>query len=689
MDKKPRLTVYIVFVVLVCTIFVVRLFQMQVIQGDEFLEIAQQKQMRRMNIAAPRGEIYDRYGVPLITNEVGYCVQIQRIGMEADALNGILLKLYDMIVQDGAEVSDSLPISDEPFSFDFSETYSDVQEVKKAEERFKKSMDYDKDITAAQVMDALKERYKIADTYTPAEMRKIAGVRYEMEKRGFSVSEPFVMASDISMELVTKIRESQADYRCVNIASEYVRTYNQGTMAAHVLGRIGRISDTEYEALAKDGYRMNDMIGKQGIEKVCEQYLKGEDGSASLVQTKNGFEVQEDLTEKPIQGNYVTLTIDAGLQATLETALAETIFNIRERGGDPKYKSGGDAYCGAGVVMDVNTGEVLAIASHPTYDISNFSKVYNQLLKDENMPLWNRSVSAAYPPGSTFKMLTSIAALESGTVTPQTVIVDEGVYKFFPDYQPRCWIWKSRYGQTHGPQTVTDAIMNSCNYYYYEAGRLMGIETLNKYGKMFGFGQRTGFELATEEAAGRLAGPEDRKKHQEGTWQPGDTLQASIGQSDNLMTPLQLANYICTLINGGKRYEPHVIKSVRSPVDGKIVFATEPKVVEEVNMQDINVEAVLNGMLAVTEDGTASSVFKDYPIRVGGKTGSAQVAKGSDNGVFVGFAPFDKPEIAIAIVVEHGNSGSDVAPIAKAVMDKYFSVETAYQYAPAAQSLLR
>ncbi len=688
MEKKQRLTVYITFVVIICLIFVLRLFYMQIIKGEEFMEISQQKQMRRMNITAPRGEIYDRYGVPLITNDVGYCVQIQRIGMDAEELNAILLKLYGMIEADGAEVADTLPISAEPFSFNFSDSYTDVEDIKAAEKRFKKSMEFDEDITAPQVIDKLKTRYKIADSYTPQEVRRIAGVRYEMEKRGFSVSEPFVMASDISMELVTKIRESQSEYRCVNIASEYVRKYNQGTMAAHVLGRIGRISDTEYAELSDEGYGLNDMIGKQGIEKVCEQYLKGEDGSASLVQTQSGFEVQQDLTVEPVQGNYVTLTIDAKMQAALEQALAETIEQIRARGGDPSYKSGGDAYCGAGVVLDVNSGEVLAIASHPTYDISNFSKVYNRLLKDENMPMWNRSVSAAYPPGSTFKMLSSIAALESGTVSPSTIIVDEGVYKYYPDYQPRCWIWKSL-GQAHGAQTVTDAIKNSCNYYYYEAARLMGIETLNEFGKLFGFGQRTGIELSGEEAAGRLAGPEDREKNGGGTWQPGDTLQAAIGQSDNLMTPLQLANYICTLVNGGTRYVPHIIKSVRSPVDGTIVYASEPVVAQKIEMQPQNLKAVLDGMLAVTEDGTASSVFEGYPIRVGGKTGSAQVARGSDNGVFTGFAPFDNPEIAIAIVVEHGNSGSDVAPIAKAVMDSYFEVETNYSQSPYSKTLFR
>lgn len=688
MDKKPRLNIYITLVILVAVLFVVRLFYMQIIRGDEFVKISQQKQMRRVSITAPRGEIYDRYGVPLITNDVGYCVQIQRIGMDNDSMNAMLLKLYGMIEADGAEVADSLPISGEPFSFTFSSNYSTKEEIEAAEKRFKKSMELDADATAPQVIDVLKKRYKIADTYTPQEVRRIAGVRYEMEKRGFSVSEPFIMASNISMELVTKIRESQAEYMCVNIASEYVRRYNQGQMAAHVLGRTGRISDVEYAELWEDGYGMNDMIGKQGIEKVCEPYLRGEDGSASLVQTQSGFEVQEDLTVDPVQGNYVTLTIDANVQKALENALGETIFQIRERGGDPKYKSGGDAYCGAGVVMDVHTGEILAIASYPSYDISNFSKIYNRLLKDENMPMWNRSISAAYPPGSTFKMLSSIAALESGTVTPDTVIVDEGVYRYYPDYQPRCWIWKSL-GVAHGPQTVTQALMNSCNYYYYESARLMGIETLNHYGKLFGFGQRTGIELSGEEAAGRLAGPEDREKNGGGRWQPGDTLQAAIGQSDNLMTPLQLANYICTLVNGGVRYEPHLIKSVRSPVDGHIVVATEPVILEEIEMQPENINAVLRGMLAVTEDGTASKVFEDYPIRVGGKTGSAQVARGSDNGVFTGFAPYDNPEIAIAIVVEHGNSGSDVAPIAKAIMDAYFNVEPNYADTTYSKTLLR
>jgi len=689
MDKKPRLNVYIALVVAVCAIFVLRLFYMQIIQGDSFLLISQQKQMRRMEVTAPRGEIYDRYGVPLISNEVGYCVQIQRIGMDAEALNAVLLKTYVLIEQDGGTVADSLPITAEPFSFDFAKENTDVEAVKQAEKSFKKGLNLDENLTAAQVLDALKERYDVADTYTPQEVRKIVGVRYEMQKIGFSVSVPFVMAHDVSMELVTRVRENQADYPCVNIASEYVRTYNQGTLAAHILGRTGRISDTEYAELKDYGYSFNDMVGKQGIEKVCESYLRGQNGATNLIQTKNGFEVQDQMTVAPVQGNYVTLTIDAGLQRTMEKSLAETIAQIRARGGDPAYKSGGDAYCGAAVVMDVNTGEILAIASHPTYDIENFSKVYNTLAKDENMPMWNRALSAAYPPGSTFKMLTSVAALESGTITPETVIVDEGVYKYYPDYQPRCWIWKSRNGQTHGPQTVTDAIMNSCNYFYYETSRVMGIETLNYYGRLFGFGTRTGVELASEENAGRLAGPQDREKHNESIWQPGDTLQASIGQSDNLMTPLQLANYICTLVNGGNRYEPHLIKSVRSPVDGTIVYASEPKVVETIDMQPENVRAVLNGMLAVTEDGTASAVFEDYPIRVGGKTGSAQVTRGSDNGVFVGFAPFDKPEIAIAIVVEHGNSGSDVAPIAKAIMDKYFETETQYGSTPGAQNLLR
>lgn len=670
---QRRLKVYSAFIGVVVVVIIARLFWVQIVQGEDYLKKAEQQQLRSVTIKAPRGNILDRYGRPLVTNKTGYSLQIQKTKLPNNEFNAIILRLYDMLIEEGEEVLDTLPISQPPFRFTFSDQEPDIEKALEAETAWKsaKPRQFGADMTAEEVMEKLRERYKISQDYSLEQLRKIAGIRYEMEMRGFSVSTPFTIASDVSMNLVTKIKEEQSEFPCVNVISEYMRQYNQGSTAAHILGRVGVISPEEHEKYRHEGYKKTDIIGKQGIEKEFEKYLRGEDGLSILVQTSEGFEVQPEAGKPPSSGDYVVLTIDLELQKVLEQSLGQTIEDIRTRGGDPSAKSGGDAYCGAAVVIDVNNGEILAMASWPGYDPSRFNEEYTNLLNDPNKPMWNRAIGGTYPPGSTFKMLTSIAALESGTITPATIIQDKGVYRHYSDYQPVCWIW-SRNHTTHGNQTVTQALANSCNYFYYEVGRLMGIETINEYAKKFGFGQYTGIELSSEEAQGRLAGPEDREKYGGGQWRGGDTLQAAIGQSENLFTPLQLANYVATLVNGGTRYKPHLVKTIRSSVDGKCILEKEPEVVEQINIKPENLKAVLDGMFGVTEYGTASSVFRGYQIKVGGKTGSAQVPRGSDNGIFVGFAPFDRPEIAVAVIVEHGNSGSDVAPIVQAVFNHYF-----------------
>ena len=671
---QSRYKVYTAFVGVLALLIVARLFWMQIICGEDYLLQAEQKQLRSVTVSAPRGEIVDRYGQPLVTNKAGYSVQIQKTNLTNDEFNAILLKIYNLITEHGEEVLQTLPIASNPLRYTFSEgtNLQEGQSAADAEAKWKEEQKFDAAITPQEALEKLRKRYKIAEEYSEEDAVKIVSLRYEMEIRDFSVSTPFTVASDVDMNLVTKLKEEQAEYPCVNITTEYFRQYSQGNLAAHLLGRTGVISSDEYAELKSQGYKMTDEVGKQGIEKEFETFLKGTDGYTSLVQTPNGFEVQPDSGKDPIPGNYVVLTLDSKLQTVLEQSLAKTIEDIRSRGGDPSEKSGGDAYSGAAVVMNPKNAEILAMASWPTFDPATFNEQYNTLANDPNKPIWNRAISGTYEPGSTFKMLTSIAALESGVITPQTVIEDEGIYKYYDDYQPKCWIY-TKSGRTHGAQTVTDAVKNSCNYFYYEVGRLMGIETLNDYAKKFGFGERTGFELASEESKGRLAGPEDREAYGGEPWRPGDTLQAAIGQSDNLFTPLQLANYLSTLINGGNRYKPHIVKTIRSPIDGSVVLEKEPELVESIPMHEENIDAVLNGMLGVTEDGTASSHFREYPIEVGGKTGSAQVAVGSDNGLFVGYAPFDEPEIAIAVVIEHGNSGGDVVPVVKDVLDAYFN----------------
>lgn len=674
-----RVKVYTVFIGIIVGIIVCRLFWMQIIKGNTYAIQAEQKQYRSVLVKAPRGEIVDRFGTPLVTNKTGYSVQIQKTNLKNDEFNAKLLQIYNLIIAHGEDVLQNFPIAYAPtentfMRFTFADEYSadEAEKAQKAEQSWKKAQEYDEDITADEAFNKFRSRYRVDEAYGIEDALKIVSLRYEMETRYFSVSTPFTIAQDVGMELVTKFKEEQAEYPCVNITTEYIREYTHGNLAAHILGRIGKLSPEEYEKLRSQGYKMNDEVGKQGIEKEFEQYLRGDDGRTTLIQTPNGFEVQQESGEEAVPGNYVVLTIDAKLQRTLENVLGQTIANIRARGGAPSAKSGGDAYCGAAVVMNPQNGEILAMASWPTFNPARFNEDYKKLLNDNNKPMWNRAISGTYPPGSTYKMLTSIAALESGVITPYTTINDEGVYRYYSDYQPKCWIWtKTR--QTHGEQNVTQAITNSCNYFYYEVSRQMGIEKLDEYAKMYGFGQKTGIELVNEEEKGRLAGPEDREKYGGPQWRPGDTLQASIGQSDNLFTPIQLANYLSTLVNGGKRFRPYLVKTIRSPIDGGIIYQTQPEIMGEVSVKPENLRAVLEGMLGVTENGTASSAFKDYPIKVGGKTGSAQVAVGSDNGVFVGFAPYDNPQIAIAVVIEHGNSGGDVVPIVKGVFDEFFN----------------
>ena len=669
---NKRFVVYALFCTAVILCICAKLFSMQIISGDYYLNEAMKKGVRNVVVPAPRGEIVDRFGKPLVTNKVGYALQIQRTNLYNKEFDDIILKTYKLASKKNQQICEKLPISFYPYRFTFEDTAENEQDAKNAESEWKKRWELDENYSADEVMHALKERYNIADGYTADELRMIVGVRYDMTLCNFSVSTPYILAENIDMELVTTIKENETEYPCVSVVNKYLRQFPNNSLASHILGRVGKISDTEYAALKKDGYKMTDEIGKQGIEKVCETYLKGRDGKREFVQTSEGFEENQSAHVDAVSGNYAVLTIDSEMQKILESSLADTIEKIRKKGAGKK-NTGADAAGGSAVILDVNSGDVLAMATNPTYDANKFGELYNELLNDENKPMWNRAIGGAYAPGSTFKMLTSIAALEENVITPNTVIRDEGVYKYYKDYQPKCWIY-TKTGRTHGDCTVSSALENSCNYFYYETGRQLGIEKLNKYEEMFGLGQYSGIEISAEEAKGTVAGPEEREKSGGREWSGGDTIQAAIGQSDNLFTPIQLANYVATLVNGGKRYKPHLIKEVRSPSTGEIVYESKPEILNNLNLKEENVRAVMKGMLDVTQEGTASGVFENYPVKVGGKTGSAQVAKGSDTGVFVAFAPYDDPQIAIAVVVEHGNSGGDVAPVARSVFDYYFNL---------------
>ena len=663
MDKKglkARFVLIFCFLAVFTIICVARLFSLQIINGAEYKEQAENRLVRAYPIKAPRGEIFDRYGRPMVTNRMGYYVQIQDIGNEDSIINKTIYNLIQIFEADGIEYINDFPITGDPYTFDFSR-YSDPEKALTDWKKEQKLEDYG---TAEAVVDYYMKKYEVSKDFELTDALKVVGVRYTMESKGFSTMAPYTFANNIDMETVQKLKEGAVALNGISVEIEPVREYVNGNMAAHILGRTDIIYKEEYEELKEKGYGMNDVIGKDGLEKVLEKYLKGKDGYKRVEQNKSGSVSQTLNVTPPVTENYAVLTIDSELQRVAEESLAK---NIEATRGD----KGIDCFSGAAVAVEINTGEVLAMASLPNYDPAEYSKNYTELFNDPKNPLLNRALGGAYTPGSTFKPLTSIAALEEGIITPSTQIADLGVYKFYaPSYQPTCLIWKNT-GETHGTINVSEAIGVSCNYFFYDVGRQLGIEKLSSYAKAFGLGQKTGIELA--EADGLVASKEFRESRNM-EWYPGDTLQAAIGQSDNMFTPAQLASYVSTIINKGTRYSLRLVKEVRSYSTGEVVYKNEPTIISQYGISDETLAAVKDGMRRVTEDGTAKAVFENFEIPVGGKTGTAEVSRGSDTVLFVGFAPYDNPQIAVAVVLEHGASSRYAAQVARDMFEYYLGL---------------
>ncbi len=663
----------IAFVMLCAVLW--KLFSLQVLEGKDYKELADNRMTTNITEKAPRGAIYDRYGVSLVSNKVGYSVVLQRAGMTADELNEVAERVTSLLNEFGCEYYDTLPITYEPYEFDF-----DNDEDESREEWFSSNTYKDKritpDMSAEEVINEYKKIYGVSSAYTEEQARRIIGLRYEAELHGFNAVTAYTLADDVSVDVVTRIKENKDLYTGISISNSYVRTFDRPGVATHLLGRTGRINAEEYAEKKNNGYGMNDIIGKQGIELWAEDYLKGTDGTLGLLRSVDKGKTPVVDSIDPIPGNYLVLTIDSDLQEYTEKSLENTIKSISASGTKNK---GEDCNAGAAVCIDVKTGDVIACASYPTYDMSRFDEDYSKLIKDEAKPMWNRAVSGTYSPGSTFKPLSAIAALQTKNLSVNEIINDEGVYKYYADYQPACWIWNS-YHLTHGPINVTQALENSCNYFFYEVGRRMGINTLDDYAAKFGLGVKTGVELS-EETAGHMASPEYKKQVVESVtendWYGGDTLQAAIGQSYSLFTPIQLANYTATIANGGTRYKVNLIKSIRSSVDGSIVKEFTPQVEETIDMSSEVLNAVKEGMRKVTDEGSASDIFSGYSIAVGGKTGTAQLGNGSNNALFIAYAPFDNPQIAVAVVLEHGVAGTNAAYVARDIFDKYFEDDIA------------
>ena len=514
--------------------------------------------------------------------------------------------------------------------------------------------------------------------------RALAGVLYELNLRSQDIytAAEYVFASDVDIDFISRVKER--DLTGVVIEAATLRQYHT-KYAAHLLGRTGLMDKKEweyYKTVDADGdgktdYQMNDTVGKEGAEQAFESLLRGKPGTRTVERNTKGKIVAQNWETEPEPGGNVMLTLDIGLQGYVENLLADAV---------PKLASE-ETEGAACVVLDVKGAEVLTAASYPTYDLANYASELTEKGDDPLHPFLNRALQGAYPPGSTFKMLTAIAGLEEKIITPSTLIRDEGQYNYYGPNGPKCWIFR-QYGSRHGLINVSKAIEVSCNYFMFDVGRQLGIEKLDEYAARFGLGEKTGIELA--ESAGVMASPEYTESLG-GTWYEGNTLSVAIGQESSQFTPLQLANYIATLVNGGTRNAVHLLKEVKSSDFSQVLQSYEPQVLDTIEIEDQNLKAVKAGMLALTTNNSSvRQYFQSLPFQAGAKTGSAQVTgQNESNAVFVCFAPYDDPEIAVAIAVEHGGSGSELSSMAADVLRYYFSSQETRDEIPVENTLIR
>lgn len=669
MKKNSRLWVLCGIAIAAAVIFVGRLYFLQIVSGEEYLERSAKRTSRTVTVTAPRGEILDRFGRPLVTNRMSFSLVFDATTWDKSRREEVIGELISLCDGAGQEYTDTLPVTKTaPFSYTYTAGEGESDEKTVAE--YLENRKWEADTSADEFITLLAERYELK-SHNKETLRKVCGVIFEMEMRGFSKSSPYVFARDVERNLITKIKERSRSLPGVMIEVEPIREYKTKA-AAHILGRVDIIYREEYAELKKLGYKQTDLVGKDGIEKAYESYLRGIDGSKTTETTVTGKTTTVLYEEPPILGKNCVLTIDLKMQEAAEAALAETVPRLRREGATNSRWGGADAKGAAVVAIDIKTGGVLVSASYPTYDISQYRKNYTAMSKDKYLPMFNRAVQGAYPPGSTFKMITAVASLEENIVRPEEKMLTTGKYMYYaPSTTPMCDIFR-QYGKTHGNIDVSEAIKVSCNYFFYDVGRRLGIERLSSWATRFGLGEKTGIEISGE-VSGQVASQTAREE-KEKTWYPGDTLSAAIGQSDTMVTPLQLANYVAQLANRGVRYKPHLLKSVRDPETNEETEEIIPEVAGRVEMSEETYAAIVRGMHAGAQEegGTSYAVFANYPISVAGKTGSAQ-APGGSHAVYVAFAPIDDPEVAVAVVVENGGQGSRIPGVAKAVFDAYFS----------------
>ncbi len=643
--------------------FAFDLVKIQIIDGEKYDAASSAVSEKTARISAARGEIVDCNGQKLVYNEQGYSIIFDYAyfpsSSEQARRNEIILSLINLFEKNNLEWIDNLPLV---FDANGAIAFKEDSDSLISQMKSKDMLNLNEYATAQNCFDALIDDYDLQG-YSAVDARKIASVCYEMTRLFFSIGYPYTFATDVPDAIVSLIKENSGFYQGVDVEVVPVRQYADGTLAPHILGRIGAIDADEYKELKSEGYKITDFIGKSGIESAMEKYLKGSDGEETVYRDSEGNRTTA-VTTAPIQGNTVVLTIDAGLQKVAQDALEDTLLAFA---GSDEGNLVDNA--GAVVVLNCKSGEILACASYPTYDISAYSENVKALNEDPAAPLWNRALLSTYATGSTMKPSVALAALEEGIIKEDTTVYCSGMYEYLGQ--------NFKCEQSHVTRFVgvVNALNESCNTFFYEVGKQLGIEKMNEYRTLFGLGSKTGCELG--EATGVLDSPEYRASLNQ-KWLPGYTIQSAIGQAGNLFSPIQLANYCATLANGGTRYKTHFVKSIKSYDYSQTIIENSPEIVAQMDISDSSLDIVTRGMAAVGER-YKTSYFKNLTVNVACKTGTSQEIRRLNghsvkvnNGFLISFAPYENPEIAVAVVGEGFTAGGRLAPVVAAIAEYYF-----------------
>ena len=696
MDRTYRfrngIVVFLIF--LVAAIYAIRLFSVQMTSTEENSYSSANTTSYVQYVSAARGEILDRHGNVLVSNRATYNVTLQSFVLfNSDDPNGYLLQLAQTCIKNGIEYEESLPLSmTTPYVYTTDELSSTEQYNYR---RFLLKRGWDADMTAENLEKQLKTAYHISDEYTETEARLIMGLRYELDLPNYANTETYTPVKDISAEQLAILKE--LGIPGMDVVTTTVREFNT-SFAAQILGHVGLMSAEEYESTYKaQEYSMNATVGKDGMEYAFEQYLHGTDGQKVITVTSDGTVVDEYWKVEPKSGDNVVTTIDIGMQEVAETSLAKYVQEMAElgkekNGGEDINAHGSDAKSGAVVAMKVDTGEVLCAANYPTYDPKDYATMYDELLVADGDPLANRALQYPLAPGSTFKMITSLAAMRHG-ISPGYTVNDTGLYTKYSEkgFTGKCWIYSATNPMGHGELDMRGAIANSCNVYFYTVGDMLSIDEIDAVGESFGFGQSTGSEIPDNK--GIMASKANKAalydNELEQGWYIADTLMASIGQSITTATPIQLCRYVTALSTGGTLYNATFLRRAVSSDFQTLVEANKfaPAATDLMSQEEYQV--IKEGMVQCATEGTAKTYFENFGYSVACKTGTAQHGNGgSDNASFVCWAPADNPQIAVAVYVEHGDTGGFFSNVAKDILEYYFESQDQAQEVEPENALL-